>query len=82
MDSYMQNLDNGGYSYSSSQQSTCVVVYFNISGLSTHFARIDSGIISARLYGDGPVLYHDSVYSYYSDSIRPYGTTVRYYVKN
>jgi len=79
------------------QPNNGIIVYFlSNQDLNTHYAKIENGNVKAmlgniynvgsgqywHLAGSIPIVIHDSVDAYYSDSNFPYGTVIQYYVHN
>lgn len=73
-----QDLKNRGYTKVDHATSNCVVAYGTTAHV-THLARIDNGVVTAKL-GGGEVVRHSNYSIYYSQG--KYGSPVAYYVKS
>lgn len=71
--------ESKGYRKVSSPTNNCVVAYADSSGYVGHFARVENGVVRAKL-GNGELVQHSKIDAYYEQSV--YGKPIAYYVKN
>ena len=77
LDQFTKALKDRGYTKVNAATNNCIVAYGTTAKVA-HFARIDNGVVTAKL-GGGEVVRHSRYNIYFSKSA--YGSAVAYYVK-
>ncbi len=66
-------IEDKGYTYSTNYSDNCLIEYKNSDGMIWHYARVDNGLVTAKI-GEREKVQHSDVTQYFNSSISGYYT--------